>query len=192
METTVKILDEQLFYELYKLEFSDFINEIYTYYYHWINGTIRRMGSVSFRCKHCEDMLQEALIAIEKAWQTYKFTYGVPFDAYVKKNIVYKLLNYKRQATNLKNGAETYSLEYITNYDYQISDQDMTYTLEMKDYLKALEEKLSPKEQKVLKALITFDTSKDMANHLGTDIGSVYNATARIKNKIVKIFENSI
>ncbi len=188
MKTTIRIVDEATFYELYELEFAEFINNIFKMYEGWISGVIRRLITSNALHHYFEDMIQEAKIAIEYSWSKYRFSYGVPFEPYLKKNIVYRLLNFRKMIMNTKNRIMYESIEYTGDYDYFVSEgEDVLNSLEVVELLEELKVCFSKYEYKVLLCLIRFNKLKDIANHLNVPVESLYNTVARIKRKTLKV-----
>ncbi len=161
---------------------------IFEQYKSWIYGVSFKMFCDYDMRVYREDLLQEAFVAINQSWQTFRFYYHVPFEVYLKKNIVYKFLSFKRKILNDKNLAmyKYETLDKINNFN-TYNNFSHTSRVEMHDMILILREILSPFEFNVLKECIVDGKSQSIADNLATDVESVYNAKARIKRKVEKV-----
>lgn len=122
-----------------------------------------------------EDLLQEGLIGLLSAARNYNPEFGVSFSSYSSRCITNRMLDFLKSRT-----------EELLDEDYDIQDvsanPEQDYLL--KEYLISFKEKLSEYEFNVLNLMLDGYTNACIADRLGKSVGSVYNASQRIRQKL--------
>ena len=122
-----------------------------------------------------EDLIQEGLIGLLSAARNYKPEYGVSFSSYSNCCITNRMLDFIKSRT-----------EELLDDDFDIQDfsanPEQDYLL--KEYLSSFKLKLSEYEFNVLNLMLDGYTNACIADRLGKSVGSVYNASQRIRQKL--------
>lgn len=154
-----------------------------------------------------DDLLQEGMIALCKAINSYDETKGVSFATYAKTVIEHTIINaIKSDASNknilLNNSYGLTNQGQITNnseddFGYTIASDSLTpesqviSTEQTKDIVKQIKDCLSDYELKILKFYLKGLSYTQIATELGVSSKSVDNALNRIKNKLNFLKENN-
>lgn len=154
-----------------------------------------------------DDLLQEGMIALCKAINSYDETKGVSFATYAKTVIENTIINaIKSDASNknilLNNSYGLTNQGQITNnneddFGYTIASDSLTpesqviSTEQTKDIVKQIKDCLSDYELKILKFYLKGLSYTQIATELGVSSKSVDNALNRIKNKLNFLKENN-
>lgn len=154
-----------------------------------------------------DDLLQEGMIALCKAINSYDETKGVSFATYAKTVIENTIINaIKSDASNknilLNNSYGLTNQGQITNnseddFGYTIASDSLTpesqviSTEQTKDIVKQIKDCLSDYELKILKYYLKGLSYTQIATELGVSSKSVDNALNRIKNKLNFLKENN-
>lgn len=153
-----------------------------------------------------DDLLQEGMIALYKAINSYDETKGVAFATYAKTVIEHTIINAIKSDASNKNVMlnSSYGLTnqgQVTNN----SDDDFGYTIasdslspesqvisteQTKDIVKQIKDCLSDYELKILKFYLKGLSYTQIAGELSVSSKSVDNALNRIKNKLNFLKEN--
>lgn len=170
---------------------------------------------VSFVARHYflvggdqDDLIQEGMIGLYKAINTYDATKNVSFGGYAKTLIERQVINAIKSDCALKNSILNQSITlnnqgFVT---YDDDDENSIFTIPStkdspenlvlsnegtKDIAKEIIKVLSEYELKVLKLYLKGLNYNDIANKISTTPKSVDNALNRIKNKLQFLKERS-
>jgi RNA polymerase sporulation-specific sigma factor len=127
-----------------------------------------------------EDCFQEALMLLHKSLIMFDETYNKTFTRYFELNLHNHLITYKGKKCRYEN----FKIEKLPLlYDFRVKEHEKTYYLDS-EIFEALSS-LSEFEKQVYQIKIIEDRNvKECANYLNCDEKQVYNAVARIRNKI--------
>lgn len=153
-----------------------------------------------------DDLLQEGMIALYKAINSYDFKKNVPFNIYAKTVIERTIINAIKSDASSKNTMLNNSYGLTNQGQINFNDElDFGYTIESdnlspelkvlsseqtKDIVKQIKQVLSDYELKILKFYLKGLSYTQIATELGVGSKSVDNALNRIKSKLQFLKEN--
>jgi len=123
-----------------------------------------------------EDRLQEALLALIKAYDTFNTDIGVSFGLYAKIVILNGLKRFYNKEISYKNGL---SGEQVS--EYVASDKSKS-KMKFIEFLNDLKQKITSSDYAIFSHLLNGDTQKECSRFFGISQPSVSRAICRIKN----------
>jgi RNA polymerase sporulation-specific sigma factor len=142
----------------------------------------------SFPKHHREDLIQEGILGLHKAYMAFKEEKGIPFEQFTKLCIKRQIYTaYKK----LKKDDDVVLLDEQDDIIYNDCSlmEDVVISKNHTDELfKNLKDILTPLEYNILECYLLDESYEQIANKLNVKEKSVDNTITRIKNKIKKIY----
>ncbi len=143
-----------------------------------------------------EDLLQEARIALTRAYESYDPDYDVPFSAFAALCVRRQLQDHVRQQRRKKHEIlnESNSLEEVKVRPPSDAPDPESQLLAMEtlEFLQEVaSESLTELEQQALAGYLADESYREMAQRLGKDEKAIDNALARARQKIAREIDRS-
>ena len=179
--------DEQLIAQ-YKQGQDEAFNQLYERYKHMIKSCAR---SFFLAGGDSEDLIQEGVIGLLKAVNSYNDNGTNTFSTYAYACIKNALLSAVKKAQSVKNKALNYAVSIYSN-GLELSpttdpEEEIISKESANEFIQKINEKLSSFEITVLKLYFEGLSYVEIANKLNKQSKSIDNALQRIKRKISQI-----
>lgn len=136
--------------------------------------------------QHRDDLIQEGVLGLYSAVQSFNSSKGVPFEAFavlcIKRRMYSYCNHFIKNDTNYAN--ETENLE-----SDEVLEEDVLQKTHIEDLFAKLKQNLSEMEKNVLELYLKDLSYAEISSKLSIAEKSVDNAMSRIKAKLKKIFE---